>query len=39
MPSDAVSNRDCLIDPTYMIIPGLAIVITMMAFNVRRRRA
>jgi ABC-type dipeptide/oligopeptide/nickel transport system permease subunit len=33
MISDAVSNGDYSIDPMYMIIPGLAIFITVMAFN------
>ena len=33
MISDAVSNGDYSIDPMYMIIPGLAIFITVLAFN------
>jgi len=33
MLSDAVTNGDYSIDPMYMIIPGLAIFITVMAFN------
>jgi ABC-type dipeptide/oligopeptide/nickel transport system permease subunit len=33
MLSDAVSNGYYYIDPMYMIIPGLAIFITVMAFN------
>ena len=33
MLSDAVSNGYYSIDPMYMIIPGLAIFITVMAFN------
>jgi len=33
MLSDAVSNGDYSIDPMYMIIPGLAIFITVLAFN------
>jgi peptide/nickel transport system permease protein len=33
MIQDAVSNGDYSIDPMYMIIPGLAIFITVMAFN------
>ena len=33
MLSDAVNNGDYSIDPLYMIIPGVAIFITVMAFN------
>ena len=33
MLSDAVNNGDYSIDPMYMIIPGLAIFITVLAFN------
>jgi ABC-type dipeptide/oligopeptide/nickel transport system permease subunit len=33
MISDAVSNGDYSIDPMYMIIPGMAIFITVLAFN------
>jgi peptide/nickel transport system permease protein len=33
MLSDAVSNGDYSIDPMYMIIPGVAIFITVLAFN------
>ena len=33
MLSDAVQNGDYSIDPMYMIIPGLAIFITVLAFN------
>jgi ABC-type dipeptide/oligopeptide/nickel transport system permease subunit len=33
MLSDAVTNGDYSIDPMYMIIPGLAIFITVLAFN------
>ena len=33
MISDAVSNGNYSVDPMYMIIPGLAIFITVMAFN------
>jgi peptide/nickel transport system permease protein/oligopeptide transport system permease protein len=33
MMQDAVSNGDYSIDPMYMIIPGLAIFLTVMAFN------
>jgi ABC-type dipeptide/oligopeptide/nickel transport system permease subunit len=33
MLSDAVNNGDYSIDPAYMIIPGLAIFITVLAFN------
>jgi ABC-type dipeptide/oligopeptide/nickel transport system permease subunit len=33
MLSDAVTNGYYSIDPTYMLIPGLAIFITVMAFN------
>jgi ABC-type dipeptide/oligopeptide/nickel transport system permease subunit len=33
MLSDAVSNGFYQIDPTYMIIPGLAIFLTVLAFN------
>jgi ABC-type dipeptide/oligopeptide/nickel transport system permease subunit len=33
MMQDAVSNGDYSIDPMYMIIPGLAIFITVLAFN------
>jgi len=33
MLSDAVSNGYYSIDPMYMLIPGLAIFITVMAFN------
>src|SRR2546429_7291067 len=33
MISDAVNNGIYSVDPMYMIIPGLAIFITVMAFN------
>jgi ABC-type dipeptide/oligopeptide/nickel transport system permease subunit len=33
MISDAVQNGFYSIDPMYMLIPGLAIFITVMAFN------
>ncbi len=33
MISDAVTNGDYSIDPMYMVIPGLAIFITVLAFN------
>ena len=33
MISDAVTNGFYAVDPMYMIIPGLAIFITVMAFN------
>ncbi len=33
MLSDAVTNGDYSIDPMYMLIPGLAIFITVLAFN------
>ena len=33
MISDAVTNGDYSIDPMFMIIPGLAIFITVLAFN------
>jgi peptide/nickel transport system permease protein len=33
MLSSAVTNQFYLIDPEYMIVPGLAIFIAVMAFN------
>ena len=33
MLSDAVVNQYYQLDPLYMIIPGLAIFLTVMAFN------
>ena len=33
MLSDAVTNGFYYIDPTFMVVPGLAIFVTVMAFN------
>ena len=33
MLSNAVTNQYYIIDPEYMLVPGIAIFITVMAFN------